>query len=148
MEGFAYQIVIASTAEKVWESLTGEEFTRKFWFGRSVRSGWKVGDEVTIVTPEGAVEMRGKVTVAERPTKLSYTWTAPLDPNLARGETLVTFEIQAMGPLVKLTVNQNLDPQTKDFLMAAQGWTFILNGLKTFLETGAPMPALPWKKPE
>lgn len=61
---------------------------------------------------------------------------------------MVTFELQAMGPLVKLTVHQNLDPQTTAFLMAAQGWTFILNGLKTFLETGAPMPALPWKKPE
>lgn len=58
----------------------------------------------------------------------------------------MVFELQAMGPLVKLSVLHDLDADSASFQQAASGWTFILNGLKTLLETGSPMPAIPWKK--
>jgi len=148
MNGFIYQIIISADAETVWNSLTKTEFTRQFWFGRSVESEWTVGSPVRVLTPEGEEEVLGVIKVADKPSRLAYTWNAPLSKDPDKKETLVTFEIQQMGPLVKLTVTQDLDPATMSFTMAAQGWTFILNGLKTLLETGKPMPALPWKKPE
>lgn len=73
MKGFAYQIVIATTAEKAWAALTDPEFTRKFWFGRSVISDWKVGSPVRIVTPEGTDEMVGSVLEVDPPKRLSYS---------------------------------------------------------------------------
>jgi len=148
MSGFVYQIVISSDAETVWKSLTTTEFTRQFWFGRSIESDWKVGSPVKVLTPDGEAEVLGVIRTADKPNKLSYTWNAPMSKDPDRRETLVSFEIQEMGPLVKLTVSQDLDPESMSFTMAAQGWTFILNGLKTLLETGKPMPALPWKKPD
>ena len=64
-EGFLYQTIINSTPEKVWKALTTSEFTQKYWFGRKVESDWKVGSQVTITTPEGSIEVKGKVLAVE-----------------------------------------------------------------------------------
>ena len=143
MKGFMYQIVIASSAEKVWESLTKPEFTQKFWFGRRVESDWNLGSAVSIVTPEGVIEAKGEVLEFQINKRLSYSW-------LSAKETIedistVVFELQEMGELTKLTILHDIDADKANFQQAAAGWTFILCGLKTFLETGAAMPALPWK---
>lgn len=143
MKGFMYQIVIAASAEKVWESLTSPDFTQKFWFGRKVQSDWKAGSEVRIITPEGGEEVRGKVLEYTPHTRLSYTWQTPEDK--AEDATTVVFELQEMGPMTKVTLLHDIDADSAKFNQAAAGWTFILCGLKTFLETGAPMPSLPWK---
>ena len=37
-EGFGYQTIINTTPEKLWAALTKPEFTRRYWFGRSVES--------------------------------------------------------------------------------------------------------------
>jgi len=142
-KGFVYQVVVAASAEAVWEALTTGEFSRQYWFGRTVASEWRVGSPVTVTTPEGVVEVTGEVRVSDRPRRLSYSW------NTANGDTdgtVVTFELQALGPLVKLTVLHDLDMTSAAAPQAAQGWTFILNGLKTFLETGRPLPSIPWKR--
>jgi len=143
MKGFMYQIVIASSAAKVWESLTIPEFTQKFWFGRSVTSDWKVGSAVSIVTPEGIIEAKGEVVEFQINKRLSYTWQSS-NETIEEISTVV-FELQEMGPLTKLTILQDIDADKANFQQAATGWTFILCGLKTFLETGTAMPPLPWK---
>lgn len=144
MKGFLYQIVIASSPEKVWEAITKPEFTQKFWFGRSVISDWSIGSAVTVVTPEGQEEVNGKVLEFDPYKRLSYTWKTP--DVTVEDATTVVFELQAMGPMVKLTILHDIDAESAKFEQAAAGWTIILCGLKTFLETGAPMPAMPWKK--
>lgn len=143
MKGFIYQIVIASNAEKVWESLTNPEFTQKFWFGRRVISDWNVGSEVSVITPEETEEVRGKVLESTPYRRLSYTWVTP--DSTEEEATTVVFELQEMGPMVKVTILHDIDADSAKFEQAAAGWTFILCGLKTYLETGAPMPSLPWK---
>ncbi len=144
MNGFVYQIVIASSADKVWASLTKPEFTEKFWFGRKINSDWTVGSPVSVITPDGSAEVTGKVLEYSPNQRLSYTWQTPEET--AEQATTVVFELQEMGPLVKLTILHDIDVSAAKFQQAAAGWTFILNGLKTYLETGAPMPALPWGK--
>lgn len=143
MKGFMYQIVITASAEKIWESLTKPEFTQKFWFGRSVNSDWKEGSDVSVVTPEGIIEAKGKVIEFQPNKRLSYTWQSSRET--IEEISTVVFEIQEMGPLTKLTILHDIDAEKANFQQAAAGWTFILCGLKTFLETGSPMPALPWK---
>ncbi|HUX37898.1 MAG TPA: hypothetical protein VMV44_08340 [Rectinemataceae bacterium] len=51
-----------------------------------------------------------------------------------------------MGPLVKLLVTHDIDLAGPAAGQTMSGWTFILNGLKTLLETGKPMPAIPFRK--
>lgn len=143
MKGFIYQIVIAAGADKVWESLTNPEFTQKFWFGRRVISDWKIGSQVSVITPEGDEEVRGEVVEYQENKRLSYTWKTP--DAAANEATTVVFELQEMGPMTKLTILHDIDAADAKFQQAAAGWTFILCGLKTFLETGAPMPSIPWQ---
>ena len=38
-----YVTYIVSTPEKVWAALTSSDFTRQYFFGRSVESDWKTG---------------------------------------------------------------------------------------------------------
>ena len=141
-EGFLYQTIINSTPEKVWKALTTSEFTQKYWFGRKVESDWKVGSQVTITTPEGSIEVKGKVLAVEMNKRLSYTWGS----GTSTDNTTVVFELTQMGPLVKLLITHDIDLSASGAQQAANGWTFILCGLKTYLETGSPMPAIPWRK--
>ncbi len=142
-QGFVYQVVIATTPEKVWKALTTAEFTKQYWFGRSIETDWKVGAEVKIVTPEGTTEVKGKVLEVEENKRLSYTWGSG-QPNT--DNTVVVFELTTMGPLVKLLITHDIDMGGAAAQQTVNGWTFILNGLKTLMETGKPMPALPWRK--
>ncbi len=146
MAGFAYQIVISAKVEKVWQALMDPEFTKKYWFGRCAISDWKLGSTVEIRTPEGATEVRGKVLEIVPMKRLSYTWESGTVSNEEGKATTVLFELQEMGPLVKLSILQDIDAASAGFQAAASGWTFILCGIKTLLETGNPLPAIPWKK--
>jgi len=141
-EGFLYQTIIATTPEKLWAALTTAEFTRQYWFGRSVESDWKPGSPVTITTPEGNIEVKGKVLAVEVNKRLSYSWGS----GTSTDNTTVVFEITAMGPLCKLLITHDIDLGESTAQQAASGWTFIVSGLKTWLETGKPMPSIPWRK--
>jgi uncharacterized protein YndB with AHSA1/START domain len=131
MTEFVYTTYIASTREQVWAALTEPEFTRKYWNGRLVTSTWQPGAEVRIRHDyDDGVDVTGEVLVAEHPRRLRYTWP-PTDA--------VTFELTAQGPVVQLTVTHTgLDEA--GLRETGGGWTFILSNLKTFLESGHPLP--------
>jgi uncharacterized protein YndB with AHSA1/START domain len=97
---------------------------------------------VTITTPEGAIEVKGKVLAAEVNKRLSYTWGS----GTSTDNTTVVFEITQIGPLCKLLITHDIELLESGAEQAVNGWTFIVCGLKTFLETGKPMPAIPWRK--
>lgn len=82
-------------------------------------------------------------TVAEsiRPTRLVTTWSAP------EGTTepsRVTFDIEPHGPIVRLTVTHEDLTDANDEAAASLGWPAVLSNLKSFLETGHPLPREPW----
>ena len=52
-----YTIYIAATPEKVWEALTSAEFSRKYFFGNSVKVEPKVGGAYIVRTPDGALHI-------------------------------------------------------------------------------------------
>ena len=39
---FVYVTYIETTPEKVWQTLTSSEFSRRYWFGTELRTDWKV----------------------------------------------------------------------------------------------------------
>ncbi|UCD37598.1 MAG: SRPBCC domain-containing protein [Fidelibacterota bacterium] len=52
----------------------------------------------------------------------------------------VTFEIEEMAESVNLTLIHDFDGEIQTYQDALEGWPVILSGLKTFIETGAPLP--------
>jgi uncharacterized protein YndB with AHSA1/START domain len=134
-----YTIYIVSTPEKVWQALTSAEFSRKYFFGNSVEVDLRVGGAYVVRTPDGALHISGEVVECDPPRKLTFTFNVNWPALLERlGPTLVSYEIEAIGEVVKLTLIQSHDrPLSEDILAGGrQGWPAILSSLKSVLETG------------
>jgi len=103
--------------------------------------------------PEVAID--GEVIEADPPRLLVQTWRLLMDPTMAsEGETRLTYDLEERpGGSTRLTVTHEL-PQGSmlGVLMAGGmeaagaggGWSWILSGLKTVLETGTPLEAVRW----
>jgi uncharacterized protein YndB with AHSA1/START domain len=140
---------IVSTPDKVWAALTSTEFTRQYFFGRRVESDWKVGSTVRYRMEDGTLDVEGKVLESDPPRLLSITWHLERTEELRRlPENLVTFKIDALGEVVRLTMSESHREGIDEKLLEGgrRGWPIILCGIKTLLETGKPMPAFDYTK--
>jgi uncharacterized protein YndB with AHSA1/START domain len=142
---YVYVTYIASTPQRVWDSIVKPEFTRQYWYHENVSdwrpgSGWKHLDSET-----RNVNIVGKIIEATPPKRLVITWAFPQDENNADGTSRVTFDIETIDTMVRLTVTHDeLVPGTDMERMIKQGWPRVLSSLKSFLETGKPLPT--WSK--
>jgi uncharacterized protein YndB with AHSA1/START domain len=103
---------------------------------------------VTVVDPE-------QVVLESDPyRRLSYTWHTMTDELAARigmsaedtsraqaeARSKVVFDLEDQGQLVKLSiVHDGFDPGSLVARLVSTGWPQVLSGLKTLLETGAPL---------
>jgi uncharacterized protein YndB with AHSA1/START domain len=145
-----YAIYIASTPERVWEALTSDEFSRKYFSGNAVEVDQRIGGAFIVRTPDGAVHISGEVIECERPNKLTVTFNVNWPALIEKlGPTLVTWEIEPAGDAVKLTLIQSHDrPISDDILSGGRaGWPAIVSSLKSLLETGHAM-VIPMQPPE
>jgi hypothetical protein len=56
----------------------------------------------------------------------------------------VTFDIEPLGEMVKLTVvHDGFEPGSTALEMVREGWPHLLSDLKTLLETGETLPTAP-----
>jgi DNA-binding transcriptional ArsR family regulator/uncharacterized protein YndB with AHSA1/START domain len=153
---FVYTTYIRTTPELLWQALTDPAFTERYW-GATFQTDWKAGSTmrwdqfgVTIADPE-------QVVLESDPyRRLAYTWHA-FTPELAETFELteeareriaaeqrskVTFDIEPLGELVKLTVvHDGFEPGSGVASLVSQGWPRVLSNLKTMLETGETLPA-------
>jgi uncharacterized protein YndB with AHSA1/START domain len=134
-----YTIYIASTPEKVWQALTTAEFSRQYFSGFAIEADLKVGGAFIARAPDGSVHIGGEVIECDPLKKLAVTWNVNW-PKLVEklGPTLVTFEIEQAGHVVKLTMLQSHDRDISDDILSGgrTGWPAILSSLKSLLETG------------
>jgi uncharacterized protein YndB with AHSA1/START domain len=148
---FIYATFIRTTPEKLWEALTNGDFSVKYWMGFRIEIELKVGGSVRILPPQDMEiygDHAGKVLACEPCRKLTYTFCPKDKPEVAQkrqGPSRVTYELTAMGPLVKLRIiHENLQPEDieKDpnqFRGINNGWPAIMSSLKSLLETGEPI---------
>jgi uncharacterized protein YndB with AHSA1/START domain/DNA-binding transcriptional ArsR family regulator len=166
---FVYSTYIKTTPEKLWEALTDPAFTLRYW-GAALHSDWRVGSSVLWQSgADGQPQDLDQVVLEASPyARLSYTWHNYQPEHAAlfgwtderfaelvqEQRSKVTFELEPVGSVVKLTViHDNFQPGS-EMLEACSGrtphsggWPEILGNLKTLLETGttmyadAPVPA-------
>ena len=137
-----YTIYIASTPEKVWDTRTSAEFSRKYFFGNAVEVDLKVGGAYIVRTPDGALHISGEVVECDPPRKLTVTFNVNWPALIEKlGPTLVTYEIEPAGDAVRLKMTEAHDrPISDDILSGGRaGWPAILSSLKSLLETGEPL---------
>ena len=139
-------IYLEATAERVWRALTDATETAEFWGSSNVSSDWKVGSEWAHVTGEGAAQVEGTILESDPPRLLVNTWAAPGHEH-PHGPSVVTFEIEQFESIVRLTVTDANLASEAERTESASGWSAVLSNLKTFVETGHPLPVAPWLMP-
>jgi len=138
---FVYTTYIETTADKLWHALTDGDFTARYWFGHRVASDWKVGSTYRFAK-QGNPSIEGKVLESDPPRRLVYTWDPCSEEAKRERTSRVTFDLEARGNIVKLTVtHDNLDEGGKTYRDISGGWPMVIASLKSMLETGRPLPA-------
>jgi uncharacterized protein YndB with AHSA1/START domain len=143
---FVYVTYIAATPQRIWDALLEPEFTRQYW-GHDNVSNWKPGSswEHRDVEQSGRVRLVGKVLESDPPRRLVLTWADPADAGRAAAHSRVTFLLEPVEGMVKLTVHHEaLVPGSDMHEGIVEGWPRVLSSLKSLLETGKALPT--WAK--
>jgi uncharacterized protein YndB with AHSA1/START domain len=139
---FVYVTYIATTPEKLWQSLIDPDLIAQYWGGTRLVSDWQVGSKIDFVTAEGQITDTGVILECDPPRRLSYSWHVLHE--IAKGEpdSRVTFDLEPVDAVVKLTLtNDRFEPGSKVLAAVSSGWPMIVSCLKTLLETGLPLAA-------
>lgn len=137
-----YVIYIASTPEKVWQALTSSEFTRKYFWERTVELEPMLGGAFVLRLPDGRVNVKGKVIAYDPPRKLSVTWQVEWPEEFRKlPECLVTYELAQAGEAVRLTMTESHSWDVPEAILSGgrSGWPAILSSLKSLIEGGKPL---------
>ena len=133
-----FEVFIKASAEQIWEAITKPDWTQQYFFGARISV---VPDGYHSLGPDGSVWGEAGVEVFDPPRRLVHGWRSLYDEELAaEDESRVSWEIEPQdGGYCRLTVvHDRLEGAPKTAASIA-GWTFILSGLKTLLETGQPL---------
>ena len=159
-----HRVYIKASPDAVWDAVTQPDWTERYGYGGRAMYDLRPGGSFRVLAsqeikdgqatrglpvPDAAVE--GEVIEADRPHRLVQTWRLLLDPEVeAEGFTRLTYEIdETTDGVTRLTVIHELDgaPMLAALVAgereaegAGGGWSWVLSGLKTLLETGGPLP--------
>jgi uncharacterized protein YndB with AHSA1/START domain len=139
-----YEVFIKASPEQIWEGITNPDFTEQYFYGSRANYDLRPGGRYAGVAAgdESQQLVDGEVVESDPPRRLIHTWRALYDPETAvEPYSRVSWEIEPQdGGFTKLTVvHDRLDESPKTALSVAGGWSYVLSGLKTLLETGKPL---------
>jgi uncharacterized protein YndB with AHSA1/START domain len=153
-----YRVYIRATPEAIWDAITQPEWTEKYGYAPLVEYDLRAGGAFRAHANAGMKALGcpeiisdGEVIEADPPRKLVQTYRMTMTPELAaEGFTRLTYDLQPVrGGVTKLTVTHDVTsaPMWAAVLRgesesggAGGGWSEILSGLKTLLETGEQLP--------
>jgi uncharacterized protein YndB with AHSA1/START domain len=134
-----YQLFIRATPEAIWGAITRPEFTEQYFHGVRI----ELRDGRRYSRTAGGLEWDDPILESDPPRRLVHSWVSYYDEEMAaEPPSRVTWEIEAQddGTTLLTVVHDRLDasPKTAEGV-SGTGWMMVLSGLKTLLETGAPL---------
>jgi uncharacterized protein YndB with AHSA1/START domain len=141
---FVYVVYISTTPAKLWNALIDPKMTAQYWQHENV-SDWKGGSkwEHRGCDEKQTLKLVGKVLESSSPRRLVLTWGWPADEAREERHSQVTFELEPVGNVVRLTVtHDHLETGSKMLQGITEGWPKVLSSLKSLLEVGRPLPQL------
>ena len=153
-----YRVYIRATPEAIWDAVTQPEWTVQYGYAPVVAYELRSGGAFRAHANEGMkalgcpdVISDGEVIESDPPRKLIQTWRMTMTPEMAsEAFTRLTYDIEPVrGGVTKLTVTHDVTgaPMWAAVMKgesessgAGGGWSEILSGLKTLLETGQQLP--------
>ncbi|HWW60037.1 MAG TPA: SRPBCC family protein [Thermoanaerobaculia bacterium] len=143
---FVFVSYIAAPIDKVFAALTRGEFTKLYWYNRRLESDWTVGAPLKFYDGDSdTVTDSGQVVEFDPPRRLVYTFRPEFSDDVKEqfGTSRVSFTLEAKDEgVVKLTLVHDELPSQEMADAFREGWAPILSSLKTYLETGKPLPQL------
>lgn len=138
-----HRVYVRTSLAEAWAAVISPEFTRQYFFGSAFASPPVAGEPFSSVLPNGMVAVDGRVEAVDAPHTLVHTWNVHYDPaQESEPESRVTWTLFEAGEdLVRVqVVHSSLDASPHTARNVAEGWDYILSGLKSVLETGKPLP--------
>ncbi|MHB8379509.1 MAG: SRPBCC domain-containing protein [Acidimicrobiales bacterium] len=153
-----YRAYIKATPEAIWRVVTEPEWTVQYGYAPLAEYELRAGGTFRAYANEGMKEFGcpdvisdGEVIESDPPRKLVQTWRMTMTPEMAsEAFTRLTYDIEPVrGGVTKLTVTHDVTgaPMWAGVMRgesesggAGGGWSEILSGLKTLLETGQQLP--------
>ena len=139
-----YETYISATPKRVWKAITDRDLSKQVPYFLAVESTFRAGAPIRWVSESGEAAVEGEILEVKAPNLLEHTWGVRYDPSLSHEKSRVSWRLEQRGKLTKLIVEHDV---TGAPLTAAQiaidGWSFILSGIKTLVETGSPIPMVP-----
>lgn len=137
-----HEIYIKAPAERVWQALTDPAMTVGYYFGTAVESTWEPGAPYRYVA-DGMDAIVGEIKEIEPGRRVVMSFTMAHDPEAAAEDpTTVIWEVTPVrNDACRLTlIHQDFHgPSSKTWSSTLTGWTHIISGLKTLVETGSPI---------
>lgn len=132
-----FEIYIRTTPERLWEAITDPTARARYQFGARVESSWETGSAYSVGKDDPNIRLiEGENLEVCPPKRLVQSYRAVWDDNVkVEGTSRVTWEIEPVGDSCRLTVTHDQLGADADSHLYG-GWSMILSGLKTWLETG------------
>lgn len=143
-----YQIYIAADAPTVWRAITDSEWTRQYFHATQFVAPPEAGEPYRTVLPDGSGAVDGMVEEltppdGERPGRFVQTWHVLYDAAMAaEPPSRVEWTVEQVGERLTRVrlVHGDLAGSPITWASVKDGWVWILDSMKTLLETGAPLP--------
>ena len=133
-----YQVFIRATPERIWQAITNAEFTERYFYGTRIDT---TADRRLTQWEKQVGE--DPVLEWDPPRKLVHGWHSKWNDELSAEEpSRVSWELEAQddGTTLLTVVHDQLEGAPKTAAsVSGPGWTRVLSGLKTLLETCEPL---------
>jgi uncharacterized protein YndB with AHSA1/START domain len=139
-----YRIYIKAPIEQVWNAIVDPAFTRRYFHGTSFDAPPAAGQPYRTSMADGSPAIDGTIEVLEPPHRLVMTWHVLYDPAMeaeAPGRVEWTLSAAADDLTQVDLAHGDLFKSPLTWAHVRMGWVWILDGLKTLLETGDDLPA-------
>ncbi len=144
-----YQIYISATPQQVWEAITDSEWTRRYFHGTSFVEPPQQGHVYRTVRADDRPAVEGEIEVMEPPTakapgRFVQTWRVLYDAAMAKeppSRVEWTVEDAGTGLTRVRLVHGGLAFSPLTWANVKDGWVWVLDAMKTVLETGRELPA-------
>jgi uncharacterized protein YndB with AHSA1/START domain len=143
-----YQLYVAATPEQVWTAITDSAWTSRYLYGASFAEPPERGRRYLMLTGGDRPAVDGVVEEMQpprdgQPGRFVQTWHVLYDAALAEEPaSRVEWTVEAAGEgltRVRL-VHGDLALSPLTWANVKDGWVWILNGMKSVLETGRQLP--------
>ena len=141
-----FQTFIRATPEAIWEAITDPAFTRRYFHRTAIASSFSVGAPVRYVLPDGTDAVTGEIEAVEPGRRLVMTWRVLYDAAMSdeppsRVEWILTPGEDGVTRVT--TIHGDLARSPRTSASVGDGWPWILDSMKSLLETGTPLDGPP-----